>query len=173
MARRIWTQFSQRGYGLANLAEFLNYEFQHHDALEDAKAVGHIVLAAIQESGLDIDSLVNRTNAKSTRFEQKIQKDGDPDGPLYGEQIVFTGALQMSRQAAAELAAKLGCAVHPRVTKRTTLLVVGDQDVDLLAGHEKSRKHRRAEELIGQGIPIRILKEGDFQRLIALGDQPL
>jgi DNA polymerase-3 subunit epsilon len=169
VARRIWAQFAQRGYGLANLAKFLDYDFQHHDALEDAKAVGYIVLAAMQESGLDIDALVKRVNARSTRFEEQILKEGDPDGPLYGEQIVFTGVLQMSRAAAAELAAKLGCTVHPRVTKKTTLLVVGDQDLDLLAGHEKSSKHRRAEELIGQGIRIRILREGDFQQLLELG----
>lgn len=169
MARRIWEQFAQRGYGLANLAKYLDYRFQHHDALEDAKAVGHIVLAAMRESGLDIQSLVRKVNTKSTRFEEQVQKEGDPDGPLFGEQIVFTGVLKMSRRAAAELAAKLGCAVHPRITKKTTLLVVGDQDLDLLAGHEKSSKHRRAEELISQGAPIRILKEGDFQQLLKLG----
>jgi len=35
-----------------------------------------------------------------------------------------------------------------------------------LAGHNKSSKHRKAEELIRMGYPIRIIKESDFLQLI-------
>jgi len=48
------------------------------------------------------------------------------------------------------------------------MLVVGDQDVMKLAGHEKSAKHRKAESLIAQGEEIRILRESDFMELVAL-----
>lgn len=170
LARRVWTQFAQRGFGLASMARFLGYEFQHHDALEDAKAAGQIVVAAMRESGMGIEALINKIYSPTSMRGDRIRKDGDANGSLFGECVVFTGALQMPRREAAELAAKLGCAVHPGVTKKTTLLVVGDQDLDKLAGHEKSRKHRRAEELIAQGSSIRILKESDFQRLVELGD---
>jgi len=44
-------------------------------------------------------------------------------------------------------------------------LVVGDEDARLLAGHEKTSKHRKAEELIKNGQPIRILRETDFSKL--------
>lgn len=168
VARRIWTQFAQRGYGLTNLAAFLEYEFRHHDALEDAKAAGHIVLAALKESGLAINALAERARSPLTPDGSRMRLDGKPEGPLFGERIVFTGALEMPRREAADLAARLGCDVLPGVPKKTTLLVVGDQDVARLAGHEKSRKQRHAEELISQGIPIRILRESDFQRLIEL-----
>jgi DNA polymerase III subunit epsilon len=82
--------------------------------------------------------------------------------------LVFTGALTMPRREAANLAASIGCEVAPGVTKHTTILVVGDQDVLRLAGHEKSRKHRKAEELIGKGQTIRILRETDFHELVKL-----
>lgn len=52
--------------------------------------------------------------------------------------------------------------------KTTTLLVVGDQDIQKLAGHEKSSKHRKAEQLIAEGQHIRILGESDFLRLVKL-----
>jgi len=52
------------------------------------------------------------------------------------------------------------------VTKSTTLLVVGDQDVTKLAGHSKSSKHRKAEANIENGQPIRILRETDFLMLL-------
>ena len=52
------------------------------------------------------------------------------------------------------------------MTKDTTLLVVGDQDLRVLHGHEKSSKHRKAEMLIAQGQSIRILGESDFRRIV-------
>lgn len=169
VARRVWEQFAQRDYGLANVAQHIGFAFEHHDALEDARAAGHIILAAMQKSGLDIDSLIARAHAPLTQHRyDAISLDGDPDGPLFGEKLVFTGALTMPRREAAALAAKLGCTVLPNVTKKATLLVVGDQDMSRLAGHEKSIKHRKAEELIRSGMPIRIIKESDFQRLLQL-----
>jgi len=67
------------------------------------------------------------------------------------------------------LAASIGCEIASGVTKKTTLLVVGDMDIRHLAGHEKSAKHRKAEDLIRQGAPIRVLRESDFRELVALG----
>jgi DNA polymerase III subunit epsilon len=69
---------------------------------------------------------------------------------------------------AAEMAARAGCEVAAGVTKKTTIVVVGDQDIKALAGHEKSSKHRKAEELIEKGIPIKILTAPDFEKLITI-----
>ena len=52
------------------------------------------------------------------------------------------------------------------MTKKTTLLVVGDQDLSKLSGKDKSSKHIKAEELISEGQSIRILKESDFEELV-------
>jgi DNA polymerase-3 subunit epsilon len=80
---------------------------------------------------------------------------------------VFTGALSMPRREAADLAARAGCEVDGGVTKDTTLLIVGDQDVTRLApGESKSSKHLKAEALIAKGQPIRILRESDFLQLV-------
>lgn len=80
--------------------------------------------------------------------------------------MVFTGSLEIPRREAADLAAAVGCEVAKSVTKQTTLLVVGDQDIRRLAGREKSSKHRRTEALIEAGHPIRILRETDFRELV-------
>jgi DNA polymerase-3 subunit epsilon len=97
-----------------------------------------------------------------------IAQAGSPEGPLYGEVLVFTGALEITRAEAAALAAKVGCAVAAGVTKETTILVVGNQDARKLAGHEKSSKHRKAEDLIRKGQAIKILTEQDFENLVRL-----
>lgn len=52
------------------------------------------------------------------------------------------------------------------MTRDTTILVVGDQDIRLLAGHDKSSKHRKAEKLIKDGYSIRIIGESDFLLMI-------
>ncbi|MBM4287182.1 MAG: transposase [Deltaproteobacteria bacterium] len=175
VARRTWKECAWKGYGLYNVCKMLGYDFNHHDALEDAKAAAHIILAAINESGIDIEGWLKRVrqpiDPKAISTGKAIEREGNPEGALFGEVIVFTGALEIKRREAADLAASIGCKVASGVTKKTTILVVGDQDVKKLAGHEKSSKHRKAEELIGQGFPIRILKESDFKEIAILSDE--
>jgi DNA polymerase-3 subunit epsilon len=58
VARRTWKQFSKTGYGLHNLAEFLDIKFKHHDALEDSVTAGKIVVAACRERGVGVEELM-------------------------------------------------------------------------------------------------------------------
>lgn len=170
VVRRTWTEFAWRGYGLDNVCKFLGYEFKHHDALEDAKAAGAILIAASKESGLDIAAWLKRVEQPidPIKASRGAKRDGNPEGALYGEIMVFTGKLDMPRHEAADMASKIGCQVTASLSTKTTMLVVGDQDVTRLAGHEKSSKHRKAEQIISGGFPIRILKETDFKELVAL-----
>jgi DNA polymerase-3 subunit epsilon len=174
VARRVWKECAWKGYGLYNVCKILGYDFRHHDALEDAKAAAHILLAAVNESGLDVDGWLRRVrqpiDPTAGSSAPAIRREGNPEGALYGEVVVFTGALEIPRREAADLAATIGCQVASGVTNKTTMLVVGDQDIKKLAGHEKSSKHRKAEELIETGIPIRILKESDFKELARMSN---
>ncbi len=165
VARNAWAEFAKSGYGLKNVCDTLGYKFGHHDALEDAKAAGQVLLAAINKTGLDLEGWLQRVGHGASR-QKDIARDGNPEGQLFGEVLVFTGALAMPRREAAEMAAKMGCTVAEGVNKKTTILVVGDQDIRVLAGKEKSSKHIKAEGLIGKGQPIRILIESDFKDLV-------
>jgi len=166
VARRAWTKFSQSGYGLANLARHFGISFQHHDALHDARTAGLILLKAIEETGFDPAEWITRCKASNSPGSgSNIRREGNGDGPLVGESIVFTGSLEIPRREAADLAHESGAAVEAGVTKHTTLLVVGDQDIDKLNGADKSSKHRKAEKLIENGQPIRILGEADFMSI--------
>jgi DNA polymerase-3 subunit epsilon len=169
VVRRAWSQYARSGYGLSSVAKDLNIPFRHHDAREDARVAGEILVRAVEYSGKPLaDWLVNINRPIGADGSTNEKRDGNPDGPLFGEVIVFTGALSMTRQEAATLAATAGCEVATTVKKNTTLLVVGDQDIRRLAGHEKSAKHRKAEELIAEGRLIRILGETDFRELISI-----
>lgn len=168
VARRAWPEVAQRGYGLAPLAMKLGIEFKHHDAAEDARAAGMILVRAMSEMGLDLAGLMDRVKRPINPSHcGSVAQDGNPEGSLYGEVVAFTGALIIPRHEAADLAARAGCETTDGVTKHTTLLVVGDQDIRMLNGQEKSNKHRKAEELIAKGKPIRILTETDFLSMVA------
>lgn len=165
VARRTWSECAYSGYGLAAVCKIIGYEFKHHDALEDAKAAGQILLSAMKETSLDLSEWLNRVT-QPVGSANSLTLEGRPDGEFYGEVLVFTGSLQVPRSMAAEWAALAGCKVGSSVTKQTTLLVVGDQDILRLNGKPKSSKHLKAEKLINDGQPIRIIKESDFKELL-------
>ena len=57
IALRAWPEkYSRRSRSLAVIAGNLGIVFQHHDAVEDARACGEIVLRACQDTGLDIEA---------------------------------------------------------------------------------------------------------------------
>ncbi len=61
IARRAWPEkYGRRGFGLKNVARDLAITFNHHDALEDAKAAAQIVLCACESSGLDLEGWLQR-----------------------------------------------------------------------------------------------------------------
>ena len=168
IARRAWPdEFAFRGWGLKNIAKHLGIDFKHHDALEDAKAAAEIVLRACDATQLDIEGWLQRVKEPifPSKTTNSVRREGSIEGPLYGETIVFTGALSIRRQEAADLAARAGCDVASGVSKNTTILVVGIQDKTKLKGYDKSRKHRKAELIIAEGFDIRILSERDFIEL--------
>lgn len=177
VARRTWDHFrGDGGYGLANLARAFGIVFNHHDAAEDARAAGLLLLRAIGDRGITLQQWVDHIGYTSTGtstpyrkkppYAGKHARTGDGDGPLLGETVVFTGSLQISRAKAAESAANAGANVADTITKKTTILVVGDQDLRYTRGEQKSSKHRKAESLIAGGAPMRIVGESDFMQMV-------
>lgn len=173
IVRRAWPEsYGRRGYGLKNVAEDFNISFRHHNALEDARAAAEVVLHACEAAETDIEGWLTRVEspifAKDSRSAPSGRREGSVKGVLYGEIIVFTGALSITRERAADKAAEAGCAVVTNVSKRVTMLVVGTQDKTKLKGYEKSEKHRKAERLIAEGQDIQIFSESDFFELMSL-----
>ncbi|WP_151671959.1 exonuclease domain-containing protein [Nitrincola schmidtii] len=169
IARRAWEECARKGYGLANICRIIGYEFKHHDALEDAKACGAIVHAAIEKSGITIEGWLTQVGQPISGLSASSGNatlEANPEGELYGQSVVFTGALSIPRKEASAMAANIGCCVATSVTKKIDYLVVGDQDVSRLGGKDKSSKHIKAEELIANGVQIRILTESDFKELV-------
>lgn len=173
VARRVWKEIRKKGYALNKLAEMLEIEFAHHKAVEDAYACGMVINHALKEKECTIDELIEFQNLSFQKVfseEYKIDQEVNQDGPLFGDIVVFTGALIMPRWEATLLANKLGCEMQKGVNKGTTILVVGEQDESKLAGYEKSTKHRKAESMIEKGHEMQILFENDFIDILKVYD---
>src|SRR6478752_6178302 len=91
----------------------------------------------------------------------------EPDHPLFGQTVVFTGELAIPRPEAKLRSAELGARPESRVTARTTVLVVGDGFVasDLRSGR-LTGKARRVLELHDRGQPIEVISEGEFLQMV-------
>ncbi len=164
VARRAWPErIGNGGHGLNTLAQSFGISFAHHNALEDARCCGEVFLHACRESGLSLEEWLKRAYQPITSLQPL---EINPDGPLFGEVIVFTGQLCLPRREVSVRAASAGCRVDDGVTKHTTLVVVGEQDVRRLNGAEIRSKHQKARDLIAKGKPIRILTENDFDALL-------
>ena len=176
VVRRSWdNKFSIKGYGLSKVAKYLKIEqLNHHQALDDAITAGKVLNKAIEDSSSDLDYWFDRVKKpmiehldENGNEQHKIKRQGNPEGALYGEIMVFTGELSMPRHLAADKAAAVGCTVVDGVSKKVTLLVKGYQDESKLRGKELSNKEIKARDLISQGHKMQIISEDDFIRLIS------
>lgn len=89
--------------------------------------------------------------------------------PLAGKRVVFTGTLtRMQREDAEQLVTCCGGECQSTVSKRTSVLVVGQTDSRTRqSGHEMSTKEEKARQLIAEGANVEIVSEDDWLQLIA------
>ena len=70
------------------------------------------VVAAMALTGLTLDGWLSRTAQPIAAATQgAIPREGNPDGALFGEVLVFTGTLEIPRKTAADMASGAGCRV--------------------------------------------------------------
>ncbi|WP_425391425.1 exonuclease domain-containing protein [Ekhidna sp.] len=169
IARRSWTECAYSGYNLKDLASKFGIIYKAHDAVEDAYAAGMIVHHAIVDHGLSLDEWTEIVSKRLNHLHkvgndlELVTHEGNPEGDFYGEQVVLTGDFSMRKAEIEALAIPLGFSFKKSVSKKTTILVYGKQDVrKFKEGETKSEKFRKAENLANKGHKVLILNENDF-----------
>jgi DNA polymerase-3 subunit epsilon len=156
---------------------------RHHDAGEDARAAAQIAIAlAARVQAHTLDELLDATWSRLGRLQPsewdscrlrdltlksapQANLDADPTNPFYAETVVFTGGLScMVRRDAWRYVAAAGGTPNDDVTKRTSLLVLGDglrgaSTFDDFLTTDKAMKAWRYRE---RGQPIEFWSEIDF-----------
>lgn len=173
VVRRVFPEFALKGCGLANLTNHFGIELDHHDALSDAKATGEVLALCLQQADITIGGALDLvTQSISGSSTANFTGDGNPEGEYFGSRIVFTGALTLPRNEAAERAKSIGFDVSNSVSKKVTHLCVGLHQAHKRGEHKKSSKQRKAEDLILAGSEIQILSETDFLNLFNARQTP-
>jgi DNA polymerase-3 subunit epsilon len=170
---------------------------EHHNALFDSRICAEIILSLagkvgsetlhdfLQSLNLEMGQLFeegwytcrarniaqkshNSPGVKSPLLREiSINDEADPSHPLFGQVVVFTGAISIPRPEAWKLVGAVGAIPKDGLTKKTNYLVLGEQDLSKLkAGETKSGKQREAETLKASGSDIEIIDERDFFALL-------
>lgn len=165
----------------------------HHDALSDARAAARVLLTMCELDGrgvfevceelgyrigrLSIHDYAPFSNAaqrssKSSRPSPRVSDieptvdETDPDVPLFGKHVVFTGTLDSTtRNEAFQVTVNSGGVPSKSVSKRTQILVLGMTDYSRVGTDGMSNSHRKAVALKDEGAAIEIIDEDDFLRL--------
>lgn len=171
IVRRTWDIFKSSGYGLLSLASY----FKLASSLNYAELTKAIVDLAATERDTDYDGLVELAES-SIKYHRAYNPDkrskladgaGDPEGPFYGDTIVFTGKMDRPRTELRELALSLGFNFADSVRKETTMLVVGTYDNPSVMSVGKSSKQIKAERTNAEGkTDIQIMSSDTFYKMI-------
>ncbi|KPU99591.1 hypothetical protein APR50_28750 [Variovorax paradoxus] len=173
VVRRAWpAECRTGGWALKKVCAHLGIELaNHHDALADAGAAGHVFVKAQQATGTwarDWIGLQSLAVGGESRVEPEKPAPLVPNsaGPLAGTRIVFTGELSVPRGVAEAKAASLGCQCTSSVSKKTDFVVVGDQDLSLVGEDGMSTKQRKAMQLKEAGAQIKIMDATEFEAFL-------
>jgi len=162
VARRAWPDLPN--HKLKTMADHLGINFKHHDALNDARTAGLVVLRASEETGLSLKDWF--AAPRKPRSKAPVARPGG-SGPLAGECVCMTGDMSVPKPKMADEIAAAGGSVTSTVSGKTTILVLGHQDVSTFAGKDKSAKHIKAEVMNAAGHHVRIMVEHEFRMLLA------
>ena len=185
VSKKVWPELMS--YSLPFIAHHLDIEFEHHNAIEDARACAEIALRASSHTGADsINGLAEQLEIINGRLysggykpAQKKQITFDPktlvptseqfapEHPFYGKTVVLTGTMNsMVRKEAMQNIVDVGGICSRAITKDTNFLVMGTQDPRRLTDGLKSNKLKKVESLIARGFDIELINEDEFLSLL-------
>lgn len=176
-------------YKLDFLCSDLGFDFNHHNALDDAKACAFLFNKIIEQCNTEDFAVIANNNQvtigklcadgyspcsvkTSSKAKPKLSfepnPNANPEHYFYGKNIAFTGTLSIKRSRACEMVAEKGGNPQENVTKKTNILVFGIQDETKLSPNsQKSRKQKKAEEYLQAGQEIEIFDEADFYNFLS------
>lgn len=192
-------QLNLISYSLPFVAEELDVEIRdHHAAGDDSRVSGEIALRLIARNNSDnIETLAEELRVEpgrmnsdswsgchskyvpgSKRFSDERlaeimaaigEGELDPNSPIAGQHVVFTGTLgSMPRAEAHARVMKVGGFPENSVTRATNILVFGVQDpTHLRPGASNSSKFLKAVDMRSKGYEIEVMDEVTFLRMLS------
>lgn len=151
---------------LTDLCAFFNIPFDDaHFSASDCLATGLVYQALLEDMAKYVPPKPDYSPAEYIPVKEFVPRcEVDPNSPVFGKKIVFTGELSLDRREAMQLAVDAGMKLMNSVTKKTNYLVRGTY----LNPDYQSGKYKKALALneSGEGH-VEIIDEATFTSLIA------
>ncbi|MCS6232676.1 DNA polymerase III subunit epsilon [Shewanella baltica] len=158
--------FSLPNYKLATVAEHCNIQLDEaHRAKTDAIAAGRVFMCAAVTLGHINENPPKKSYTKSSGTDHRSYPPNEL-GPMFGQTIVFTGELSVTRAEAFAAVSQLGFDIKNTVTQKTNFLVVGEQDANVVGPSGLSSKQMRVEVLRESGVNIKVINEAEFLAML-------
>lgn len=165
--------------------EYLDYKFNHHNALEDAEACALMVVHMIENHysrrptesiyrglyNIGYDAVADAERAAQKKRQQQFFVPSVLNSNFFeGEIIVITGKPKhfSDKDSMLNTAVEHGARKAGNVTKTTTILVICDSDYQYQNFGKKSSKQELAERYISLGQNIYIIDEDKFVELLGV-----
>lgn len=167
LSRKIHSNF--RRHRLQDmLTHYQIEEEQEHRALRDCvqtKQVYDFLRKDAERKGLILSGSVSKEKERNTKNSPKTL---DAASPFKGQSVCFTGKLDtMDQKTAMRLVLERGGIPQINVTKKTTLLVTGAPVASRNSTGYLSEKVKKAQALIQEGYPIRLIDETIFLKQLS------
>lgn len=175
-------------YRLETVCKAIGFPMEkHHRAGIDAVAAARVFLACLERCHKEtLEDLQNFFHfkcghfANSTFLPQRAQSGSrtkpseiigspnliDEGNYFYNKEVCFTGKCSFgTREELCQMIADIGGIPADRVTKRTQVLVVGQQDYRVVGERGLSNKQKKAMDSLDKGQEIEILSEAEFLQM--------
>ena len=173
-------------YSLDVVLNYLGIEFDgHHKADNDSAGCAKLLLKCLDMDGSTLEELEEKYHFhrgkfapntfiahlainKKTKTEMLESLEEHPEladegNYFYGKNVCFTGTCSYgTRKELLQKVKDVGGIPSDSVTKKTEVLVVGQQDYRVVGEDGMSKKQKKAFELLDKGQDIEILSEIDF-----------
>lgn len=175
-------------YSLGTLLNYLNIEFTgHHKADNDSAGCAKLLLKCLEIDGSTLEEMEEKyhfhrgkfapntfiphlalrlNSANNTELLQSLEEHPelvDKGNYFYGKNICFTGTCSYgNRKELLQKVKDIGGIPSNSVTKKTEVLVVGQQDYRVVGEDGMSNKQEKAYALLNGGQDIEILSEIEF-----------
>ncbi|MDR2513774.1 MAG: exonuclease [Christensenellaceae bacterium] len=170
VSRRLYKEYSN--HTLSDLLERFSIGGNvEHRALSDVlKTNACYVYMKDYASSHDIEfaSLYPLKGGVSAKNIQTGETEFDESTAVYNKLFVFTGALErMTRKEAMQIVVDMGGKVADNVTKKTSYLVLGNNDYCTTIKDGKSTKQKKAEQFKLSGLDIETISEDIFYEMLS------
>lgn len=172
-------------YSLNVVLDYLGIKFEgHHKADNDSLGCAELLLKCLEIDGCTLDEMESKYNfhrgkfAPSTFIAHQANKQTkaqvlnsleehpelvDEANYFYGKNVCFTGTCMYgARKELLQKIKDVGGIPSDSVTKKTEVLVVGQQDYRVVGDSGMSNKQKKAFQLLEKGQDIEILSETEF-----------